>query len=161
MTAQLDQTDIRILDLLQIDARITTKEIADKLGLTITPVSVRIKKLEQSGYIKRYVAILDKEKIGKNLIAFTTIKLREHTQAALRGFEQKSVKFKEIMECYRLTGNFDFLLKVVISDMQEYNNFLINKLSSLPNIGSVQSSFVLWEGKTETAFPLDLEQVKR
>ena len=155
MTGQLDRIDIRILDLLQHDARSTTKEIADKLGLTITPVSVRIRKLEESGYILRYVAILDKDKIGKSLIAFTSVQLREHSQAALRSFEQKSIKFREVMECYRLTGQFDFLLKIAIRDMQEYNGFLMDKLATLPNIGSVQTYFVLSEGKSETAYPLN------
>ncbi|OQP54276.1 AsnC family transcriptional regulator [Niastella yeongjuensis] len=152
----LDQIDTQILDLLQHDARVTTKELADKLGLTITPVSVRIKKLEEAGYIKRYVAILDRDKVGKALIAFTSVQLREHTQSALKAFEQKSVKIKEVMECYRLTGNFDFLLKIAIRDMREYNDFLMNKLSTLPNIGSVQTYFVLSEGKSETAYPLDI-----
>ncbi len=151
----LDPIDTQILDLLQHDARVTTKELADKLGLTITPVSVRIKKLEEAGYIKRYVAILDRDKVGKGLIAFTSVQLREHTQSSLRTFEQKSVKIKEVMECYRLTGNFDFLLKIAIRDMKEYNDFLMNKLSTLPNIGSVQTYFVLSEGKSETAYPLD------
>ena len=154
MISNLDDTDIRILDLLQHDARTTTKELADKLGLTVTPVSVRIRKLEEAGYIKRYVAILDKDKIGKSLIAFTSIQLREHSQDVLRSFEKASGKLREVMECYRLTGRFDFLLKVAIRDMQEYNTFLIDKLAKLPNIGSVQSHFVLWEGKTETAYPL-------
>jgi len=155
MAGELDRIDIRILDLLQHDARSTTKEIADKLGLTITPVSVRIRKLEESGYILRYVAILDKDKIGKSLIAFTSVQLREHSQAALRSFEQKSIKFREVMECYRLTGQFDFLLKIAIRDMQEYNGFLMDKLATLPNIGSVQTYFVLSEGKSETAYPLN------
>lgn len=150
----LDRTDIRILDMLQHDARVTTKEIADKLGLTITPTAVRIRKLEDAGYIRRYVAILDKDKIGKHLIAFTSIQLREHTQTALRNFEKTSVKFKEVMECYRLTGQFDFLLKVAIKDMQEYNAFLMERLATVPNIGSVQTYFVLSEGKAETAYPL-------
>jgi len=156
MAGELDHIDIRILDLLQHDARSTTKEIADKLGLTITPVSVRIRKLEDAGYILRYVAILDKDKIGKSLIAFTSVQLREHSQAALRSFEQKSIKFREVMECYRLTGQFDFLLKIAIRDMQEYNGFLMDRLATLPNIGSVQTYFVLSEGKSETAYPLKL-----
>lgn len=154
MLTNLDDTDIRILDLLQHDARTTTKELADKLGLTVTPVSVRIRKLEETGYIKRYVAILDKDKIGKSLIAFTSIQLREHSQDALRSFEKTISKMREVMECHRLTGRTDFLLKIAICDMNEYNNFLMDKLAKLANIGSVQSHFVLSEGKTETAYPL-------
>jgi DNA-binding Lrp family transcriptional regulator len=160
MIAELDDIDIRILDLLQHDARTTTKEMADKLGLTVTPVSVRIRKLEEAGYIKRYVAILDKDKIEKSLIAFTSIQLREHSQDALRSFEKAIAKMREVMECHRLTGRTDFLLKIAIRDMNEYNNFLMEKLAKLANIGSVQSHFVLSEGKTETAYPLTLSSQK-
>lgn len=155
MTELLDATDLRILDLLQHDARVTTKEIADKLGLTITPTSIRIRRLEETGYIRRYVAILDKEKIGKKQIAFTMVQLLEHSQAALTAFEEASVKFREVMESYRLTGKFDFILKVAVRDLQEYNNFLTERIASQPNIGAVQTSFVLWEGKMDTAYPLD------
>jgi Lrp/AsnC family leucine-responsive transcriptional regulator len=159
MTDQLDTIDLRILDLLQHDARVTTKEIADKLGLTITPISIRIRRLEETGYIRRYVAILDKEKIGKKQIAFTMVQLLEHSQAALAAFEQASVKFREVMESYRLTGKFDFILKVAVRDLQEYNNFLTDRIASQPNIGAVQTSFVLWEGKVDTAYPLDFPTV--
>jgi Lrp/AsnC family leucine-responsive transcriptional regulator len=154
MPAALDHIDINILQLLQHDARITTKEIADKLGKSVTPVYERIKKLEETGTIQRYVALLNKDLIGKNLIAFTTVQLKEHSQAALRGFEKEGIKFHEVMECYHLTGQFDFLLKIAIRDMNEYNAFLMNKLATLPNIGVVQTFFVLSESKVETAYSL-------
>src|SRR6266566_10019378 len=154
MLAALDKTDISILQLLQHDARITTKEIADKLGKSVTPVYERIRKLEDTGYIRRYVALLDKDLIGKNLTAFTTVQLKEHSQSALRGFEKEVIKFQEVMECYHLTGQFDFLIKVAIQDMKEYNAFLMNKLATLSNVKSVQTYFVLSEGKQETAYAL-------
>jgi len=122
----LDPVDSRILDMLQHDARVTTKEIADKLGLTVTPVAVRIKKLEKAGYILRYVAILDREKIHRGLIAFTGIQLGAHSQAALRGFEKSVARIPEVVECYRLTGKLDFLAKIAVRDMSEYNSFLID-----------------------------------
>jgi Lrp/AsnC family leucine-responsive transcriptional regulator len=156
MLSPLDATDISILQLLQHDARITTKEIADKLGKSVTPVYERIKKLEEAGFIQRYVALLNKDLIGKNLIAFTTVQIKEHSQAALRGFEKEGIKFHEVMECYHLTGQFDFLLKIAIRDMNEYNTFLMNKLATLPNIGAVQTYFVLSESKVETAYSLQL-----
>src|ERR1700743_3286853 len=99
----LDATDIRILQLLQHDARTTTKEIADKLGKSVTPVYERIRKLEEEGYITRYVALLNKELIGKHLAAYTTVQLKEHSQLALRGFDKEVVRFPEVMECYHLT----------------------------------------------------------
>jgi Lrp/AsnC family leucine-responsive transcriptional regulator len=150
----LDHIDRRILHYLQHDARLTTKEIADKIDKSITTVHDRIRKLEAGGVIRKYVALIDKQLIDKSLIAFTTIQLKEHSQSALIGFEKEAVKFPEVMECYHLTGDFDFLLKVAIADINEYHLFLRNKLATLPNIGVVQSYFVLSESKHETAYPL-------
>jgi Lrp/AsnC family leucine-responsive transcriptional regulator len=151
----LDATDIRILQLLQHDAKINNKEMADKLGKSVTPVYERIRKLEEAGYIRGYVALLDKDKIGKYLTAFTTVQLKEHSAAALRGFEKEVIKFPEVMECYHLTGRFDFLIKIAIKDMNEYNDFLMHKLATLANVGSLETFFVLSEGKVETAYALE------
>ena len=157
----LDPIDIRILQLLQHDARLTNKEIADKLGKSVTPVYERIRRLEEEGFIARYVALLNKDLIGKPLLAFTTVHLKEHSLVALRGFEKEVIKFPEVMECYQLTGQFDFLLKTAIKDMVEYNDFLMNRLATLPNIGAVQTYFVLSEGKAETAYALEVTGKKK
>lgn len=149
-----DQTDISILHLLQHDARMTNKEIADKLGKSVTPVYERIKWLEQEGFIMRYVAVLDKRKIDKNLSAFTNVQLKEHSHAMLKAFERDIVKFTEVMECHHMTGMYDYLLKIVVKDMEEYQEFIVNKLARLPNIGTVQSGFVMTEVKHETAYTL-------
>jgi Lrp/AsnC family leucine-responsive transcriptional regulator len=154
MESRLDLIDRRILHYLQHDARLTTKEIADKLNKSLTTVHERIRKLETSGVIRKYVALIDKELIDKSLTAFTTVQLKEHAQTALSGFEKEAVKFPEVMECYHLTGQFDFLLKIAIADINEYHLFLRNKLATLPNIGSVQTYFVLSECKYETAYTL-------
>jgi DNA-binding Lrp family transcriptional regulator len=156
----LDSVDLRILQQLQHDARQTTKEIADKLGKSVTPVYERIKRLEEEGYILRYVALLNKDKIGKHLTAFTTVQLKEHSATALRGFEKEVIRFPEVMECYHLTGQFDFLLKIAIKDMDEYNGFLMNKLATLPNVGGLETFFALSEGKKETAYPLEVGRKK-
>lgn len=158
---QLDSTDISILQLLQHDARLTNKEIADKLGKTVTPVYERIKWLEQEGYIQRYVAVLDKNKIDKNLVAFTNVQLKEHSHAMLKVFEKDIVKFEEVMECYHMTGLYDYLLKIVVKDMNEYQGFIVNKLAKLPNIGTVQSSFIMTEVKYGTAYTLSLPDSKK
>lgn len=150
----LDDSDRRILHYLQHDARLTTKEIADKLDKSVTAVYDRIRKLEDTGVIRKYVALIDKHRIDKSLIAFTTVQLKEHSQSALNGFEKEAVKFQEVMECYHLTGQFDFLLKIAIADMTEYHLFLRNKLATLANIGAVQTYFVLSECKLETAYAL-------
>ena len=156
----LDSIDLRILQLLQHDCRVTTKEIADKLGKSVTPVYERIRRLEEEGYIARYVALLNKDLIGKHLTAFTTVQLKEHSAGALRGFEKEAIKFPEVMECYHLTGQFDFLLKIAIKDMVEYNAFLMNKLATLPNVGGLETFFALSEGKKETAYALEVGKKK-
>src|ERR1700761_7892094 len=125
MLAELDIDDIRILHLLQHDARLTNKEIAAKLGKSVTAIHERIRKLEENQVIEGYVAILNRELIGKNLISYTTVQLKEHAQQILERFARDIVQFSEVMECHRLTGQFDFLLKVVVNDMNEYNTFLI------------------------------------
>jgi DNA-binding Lrp family transcriptional regulator len=152
----LDTTDNRILQLLQHDAQLTNKEIADKLGKSATAIYERRKRLEDDGYITRYVALLNKELIGKHLVAFTTVQLKEHSATALRGFEREVIKFPEVMECYHLTGRFDFLIKMAIRDMKEYNDLLMHKLATLANVGGLETFFVLSEGKKETAYALEV-----
>ena len=150
----LDKTDIRLLELLQADARLTTKELADKLGKTVTPVYERKRRLENEGFITRYTAIVDKNKIGKSLVAFTNVQLRQHAQQILLNFEKTIVKFEEVMECYHMTGVYDYLLKVAVTDMAAYQDFIVNKLAKLTDIGTVQSSFVMTEVKHETAYKI-------
>ena len=152
----LDKTDIRLLELLQADARLTIKELADKLGKTVTPVYERKRRLENEGFITRYTAMVDKNKIGKGLVAFTNVQLKQHAQGFLLGFEKAIVKFEEVMECYHMTGMYDYLLKVAVTDMAAYQDFIVNKLARLTDIGTVQSSFVMTEVKFETAYKIKL-----
>jgi len=154
MHTELDPTDTEILKLLQIDATLTNKELAFKLNKSIATVHERIKKLKEHGYIKRIVAILDKKKINKSLIAFSQVLLKEHTAETLVKFEKEVAKFSEVMECYQMTGAFDFILRIATSDMDAYHLFLRNKLATLPDISTVQSFFVLSETKSDTAYPL-------
>lgn len=154
----LDQTDRQILQLLQYDARLTNKEIADKLGKTISPVYERIKWLEQQGYIKQYIALADRNLLGLHLVAFTNVQLKEHAQTMLHAFEKEVVKLPEVLECYHMTGMYDYLLKVVVSDMNHYQSFIVNKLAKLPNIGTVQSSFIMTEVKYQLAYPVTIEE---
>lgn len=152
MLASLDHTDLRILQLLQHDARLTNKEIADKIGKSVSPVYERIRKLEDEGIIQQYVAVLDKRKINKSLTAYTNVQLKEHADHMMKTFEKEVIKIPEVMECYHMTGQYDYLLKVALSDMDEYYGFIINKIARLPNVGTVQSFFVLFEAKKETAY---------
>lgn len=154
MQTDLDPTDLEILRILQQDATLTNKEIAFKLHKSIATVHDRIKKLKEKGYIKRVVAILDRQKINKSLIAFSQVLLKEHTAESLGEFELEVEKFSEVMECFQMTGAFDFILRIATSDMDTYHLFLRNKLAKLSNISTVQSFFVLSETKSETAYPL-------
>lgn len=150
---ELDQTDIAILRLVQKDANLTNKEIAHQLHKSVATVHDRIKRLKELGYIKRFVAILDRKKINKGLIAFSQVLLHDHAASTLAAFEKEVVKFPEVMECFQMTGTFDFILRIATTDMDAYHIFY-RKLAALPNITTVQSFFVLSETKSDTAYPL-------
>ena len=150
-----DPVDKKILKVIQADARLNTKQIAGKIGLTVTPTYERLKKIEQSGVVKEYVALLDREIIGKTIVAFINVSLQLHSKPLINVFEKSIVKVPEVMECFHVAGNFDYLLKVVVKDMNSYQNFLSNKLATIENIAHVQSSFVMTEIKHQTAYVLD------
>jgi Lrp/AsnC family leucine-responsive transcriptional regulator len=143
----LDATDLRILRLLQINSKLTNKEIAEEVGLTITPVYERIKRLEENGFIRHYRAELDRHLLGFEMIAFCNVSLKEHNRNYLDEFEKAVEELHEVVECYHIAGMFDYLLKVVITDMPAYHSFIIDKLAALDNIGNVQSMFVMKEIK--------------
>ncbi|HEY4289515.1 MAG TPA: Lrp/AsnC family transcriptional regulator [Puia sp.] len=150
----LDETDLQILALLQKDASLTNKEISFQLHKSVAAVHERTRRLKQQGVIKRVVAILDRKKINRSLIAFSHVLLNDHTANTLSQFEEQVARFPEVMECLQMTGTFDFILRIATSDMDAYHNFYRNKLATLPNISTVQSFFVLSETKSDTAYPL-------
>lgn len=149
----IDPTDIAILDLLQRDAELTNKEIAVQLHKSVATIHERIRRLKEHGYIKRTVAILDRKKVGKGLIAFSQVLLHDHGAETLASFEKEIIKFPEVMECFQMSGSFDFILRIATADMDMYHLFY-RKLAALPNITTVQSFFVLSETKSDTAYPL-------
>jgi DNA-binding Lrp family transcriptional regulator len=151
---ELDPYDRQILSLLQSNAMLTTKEIAERINLTTTPVFERIRRLEKDGYINGYVALLDKGKLGKSLVAFCDVSLKEHSKDYLKQFEQEVARLEQVMECYHIAGMYDYLLKVVVENMEAYQSFIVNTLAALDNIGRVQSSFVMTEIKHTTALQL-------
>ena len=124
------------------------------LGLTLTPVFERIKKLEKQGAISKYVAILNKEKIGRKLIAFCNVSIKEHSREFIHNFESQIIDFPEVMECYHIAGMYDYMLKINTRDMDSYHDFIYNKLATIENIGNVRSSFVMNELKNSTAHQL-------
>jgi DNA-binding Lrp family transcriptional regulator len=139
----LDEKDYAILNLLQQNARITVKEIADKIHLSTTPVHERIKRMEANGVIKQYATIVDNIKVKKGLMVICYVSLKQHSRNAGAKFIKVINELNEIIECYSISGEFDFMLKVVCEDMNAYYNFHVNKLSAIENIGHVQSVFVM------------------
>jgi Lrp/AsnC family transcriptional regulator, leucine-responsive regulatory protein len=142
-TIALDAKDISILALLQQNARMTVKEIAEKIHLSTTPVHERIKRLEASGVIKQYATLVDHTKVKKGLIAICYVSIKEHSKTAGTKFIKAINAMTEIIECYNISGEFDFMLKVVTEDMNAYHDFHVNKLSNIENMGHVQSVFVI------------------
>jgi len=139
----LDTTDMQILKLLQHNARITVKEISDKVHLSTTPVHERIKRLETNGIIKQYAALVDHAKVNRGLMIICYVSLKQHNKTAGTKFIKHINDLNEVIECYNISGEFDFMLKVVAENMDAYYNFHVNKLSQSENIGHVQSVFVM------------------
>lgn len=151
---EFDKIDIAILNLIQVDSRITIKEMAKQLNLSTTPIFERLKKLEKEKVIHRYVVLLDPKKIGKKLQVFVHITVADHSIHAINNFVNHIEQFNEILECFHVTGDYDFLLKIVVEDIDVYNEFVTQKLSTVPNIGKITSSFSLSTKKRNTAFHL-------
>lgn len=139
----LDPKDMAILRLLQENARITVKEISEKIHLSTTPVHERIKRMEESGVIKQYITLLDQNKVDLNLMVICYVSLKEHSKTAGAAFIKTVNELHEVMECYSISGEFDFMLKVICKDMNAYYDFHVNKLSQQENMGNVQSVFVM------------------
>lgn len=143
LPAGLDAKDIAILKLLQENARLTVKEIAEQVHLSVTPVHERIKRMQQNGVIKGFVTIVDPVKVNKGLNVICYVSLKEHSKNAGLKFIRAINEMHEVLECYNISGQFDFMLRVVCSDMNEYYQFHVHKLSEMENMGNVQSTFVM------------------
>jgi Lrp/AsnC family leucine-responsive transcriptional regulator len=143
----LDAIDLKILRLLQEDARLTTKELAGRVNLSTTPVFERLKRLEREGFIKKYVAVLDAEKLDLGFEVFCSVKLKQMTRDVAREFTRVIRDIPQVAECYNISGEYDYLLKIRARNMKDYNDFIINVLGTIDAIGSIQSSFVMDEIK--------------
>lgn len=150
----IDQVDKQLLKLLQQNGKYTIKELASQLNLTATPIFERIKRLEQDGYISSYKAVLNRKKIGLNLVAFCNIQLKSHEASFIAKFEKDILQFEEIIECYHIAGMYDYLIKVMVSDMDAYQHFVAKKLASMENIGQVQSAFMMTDVKSDANLPI-------
>lgn len=146
-----DTTDKMLLEYLQHDSKQTNKELSNKLGLSVTAVYERIKKLEKEGFINKYVALVNKEKIEKAFVVFCHIKLVQHAQDYVIKFEKEVTNINEVLECYHISGDYDYLLKVLVEDMAAFREFMVKKLTTINHIGSTHSMFVINEVKHSTA----------
>lgn len=145
----LDKVDLQILRTLQENARLTTKELASRVSLSSTPVFERLKRLESNGYIKKYIAVLDAEKLNQGFVVFCNIKMSRLSFEIAEAFAKIIKDIPEVTECYNISGGFDYLLKVHAPDMKYYQNFVLNVLGKIEYLGSLESTFVMDEIKHE------------
>jgi Lrp/AsnC family leucine-responsive transcriptional regulator len=151
---KLDEVDVKLLGLLQADAKKTTKEYALALNLSVTAIYERIKRLERTGTITGYVALVDKKIVDRAHVVLCHVKLVQHSKEFVVQFEREVLKLEEVVECYHISGDYDYILKIHVRDMEAYRNFMVLKLTAINHIGSTQSSFVINEVKHTTAIPL-------
>ena len=150
-----DDIDRQILEILQENAMATAKEMAYDLSLTTTPIYERIKKLQKTGIIKQYVALLDADILDKSILVFMNITIKDHHSEKRNEFVQEMQKLKDVIEFYHTSGSFDFLVKVRFSDIRSFKNFLVNEVASILNIGDIESQIVLEEIKYSTKIIID------
>lgn len=157
---KLDNIDILILRILQENSNLTVKELATRVNLSSTPIFERQKRLEREGYIKRYVAILDADKLNRGFQVFCNVKLKQLNTEIAHEFVSAIQDIPEVIECYNISGEFDYLLHIYVPDMKYYRDFIINILGSIDSLGSLQSVFVMEQVKKNYGFPLDLASKK-
>ncbi len=152
---KFDEVNKQILSILQEDGSITNSELAKRIGLAPASTLERVKKLEKKGVIRKYVALLDSEKIGKEIVAFVEISMNEHSAEAIKLFSKEIAKIPEVLDCHHISGDKDFLLKVVTDSIKNYEKFALEKLAVIPHVGKISTLFVLSTIKSETALHLD------
>lgn len=151
---KLDDTDLQLVNYLQENAKITHKQLSILLNLSTTAVYERVKKLEKSGIIERYAALINRKVLGKELMVFTTVRLDRHSKQNIYDFESKISLLKEVHECHHISGDYDYILKMTFSNMDVYRDFMVKKLTTIPSIGNTHSIFVINEVKNEVGFKL-------
>jgi len=145
-----DETDKKLLEYVQEDCKQTTKELSYKLGLSVTAVYERIRKLENSGVISKYVALIDKTKVDRKFLILCHVKLIQHKKDYVMQFEKEVMNLQEVTECFHVSGDYDYILKICVKDMDDYRNFMLSKLTTLQHIASTHSSFTISEVKNTT-----------
>ena len=150
----LDIIDKKLINLLQQDSKQTTKQLSLQLNLSVTAIYERVKKLENQKVIEKYVAIINKNKIEKSFLVFCHIKLIQHSKEYLNTFEYEILKLEEVSECFHVSGDYDYILKIYVKDMDAYRNFVVTKLTAIKHIGSTHSTFAIEQVKNTTAIQL-------
>lgn len=150
----LDETDKAILRILQKNSHLTVKELAEKVHLSPSPTFERQKRLERLGYIDRYMAVVNPQKVGNGILVLCNIRLKQHTQELIQEFMDAVQHIDEITECYNTSGDFDFLIKVYTKDMKSYQQFMLHKLGTIPCVGSLNSIFVIDHTKSTRGVPI-------
>jgi Lrp/AsnC family leucine-responsive transcriptional regulator len=151
----LDVLDRKILKILQEDGSITNAELASRVGLTPPPVLERVRRLERDGFIKKYVTLLDPQMVNRGTIVFVAISMAQHSAKTIKQFWKDIQALPEVLECYHIAGEDDYLLKVAVKDIRAYEEFVLHRLTTIPNIGKIRSSFVLSTVKHQTQLPID------
>ena len=154
LNSDIDPIDARILHELQDNARLSNVDLASRVGLSPSPCLARVRALEEAGIIDRYVTLLDPLKVGLSVSVFMQVSLEKQTEAMLDRFEDAIASFPEVMECYLMTGDSDYLLRVVVPDVQELQSFIVNRLTKVPGVANIRSSFALKQVKYKTALPM-------
>lgn len=157
MSDSIDKQDVRILKLLQTNAGLTTGEIADKTNMSQSPCWRRINRIEQDGLIKKRVAILDRDRLGMEVVVFATVNLSMQGRSQLQEFEQAVKNHPEVVECYTMTGTWDYMLKIVTRSIRHYEAFVRDKLATLPLVSEMHSHVAVTEIKNTTELPLDTQ----
>lgn len=157
MRHQLDAKDLAILEILQQDSTISVKEIGERVGLSFTPTYERIKNLEKDKVVLKYVALIDRFKIGMQIVVYCNITLKEQSKQALSDFEKTIIAIPQVQEVISLSGNYDYMLKIIAEDITSYNAFVVDVISNIKNIGQYHSSIVLNEAKKETAYTFPIK----
>lgn len=150
----LDSIDKKLINLLQNDSKQTTKQLSLQLNLSVTAVYERIKKLENQNVIEKYVAIINKNKIEKSFLVLCHIKLVQHSREYVTTFEREILKLTEVSECFHVSGDYDYILKIYVKNMDEYRNFMVTKLTAIKYIGSTHSIFTIEQVKNTTVIDL-------
>ena len=154
MTEKLDAIDLKILKVLQQNAKLTTKELAEAVHLSASPTFERQKRLEREGYIEKYVAVVDPDKAGNGMVVLCNIRLKQHGKEYAREFVEAVKNMEEVTECFNTSGDYDYMIKVFVRDMHHYQDFVLNNLGEMESIGSVHSVFVIGTVKNTHSVPI-------